>query len=138
MCSVSESEYEEMPLKDESVDSGKFASECGNSNSESTEKLIKEGSISKSSVELVKNISEVMENGSHTPINITIYDIKGDNYNDSAINSSAGHDNSYNDSVRIGAAQSEIGESATEQVILDLSDYNAVHKYLKEQQQNPY
>lgn len=135
---MSESEYNEMPLKDESVDSGKIASECDNSNSEFTEKLIKEGSISKSCVELVKNISEVLENGPHTSINITINDIKGDNYNDSATNSGAGHDNSYNDSVCIGVAQAVTRNSTTEQVIVDLSDYSVVYKYLKEQQQNPY
>ena len=138
MCGVSESEYEERFFKDEPVDNGKSISEYDSSNSESTEKLIKEGSISKSSVELVKNISEVLDNGSHTSINITINDIKGDNYNDNATNSSAGHDNSYNEAVCIGAAQAVIKESVSETVILDLSDYSAVYKYLKEQQQNPY
>lgn len=140
MCSVSESEheYEEMSLKDECVDNDRVTSECDNANSESTEKLIKEGSISKSSVELVKNISEVMKNGPHTSINITINDIKGDNYNDSATNSSAGHNNSYNDSVCIGTDQAVIGVLTTGQAALDLSDYSAVYKYLKEQQQNPY
>ena len=54
MCGVSESEYEERFLKDEPVENGKFISEYDSSNSESTEKLIKEGSISKSSVELIK------------------------------------------------------------------------------------
>lgn len=29
-------------------------------------------------------------------------------------------------------------KSITEQAILDLSDYNAVYNYLKEQQENPY
>ena len=138
MCGVSESEYEERFLKDEPVENGKFISEYDSSNSESTEKLIKEGSISKSGVELVKNISEVLDNGSHTSINITINDIKGDNYNDNATNSSAGHDNSYNEAVCIGAAQAVIKESVSETVILDISDYSAVYKYLKEQQQNPY
>lgn len=136
MCSISE--YEEISLKSESIDSDKIISVCNNANSESEEKLIKEGSISKSCVELVKNISKILENGTHTSVNITINDIKGDNYNDSATNSSAGHDNRYNDSVYIGAAQTVIGESTTEQVVLDLSDYNAIYNYLKEQQQNPY
>lgn len=138
MYDLSESEYEGMPLKDETADSSKFAPESDNYNSESTDKLIKGGSISKNSVELIKNISEVLENGTHTSINITINDIKGDNYNDSAINSSAGHNNRYNDSVCIGATQTVIGEIAAEHVFLNLSDYSAVYQYLKEQQQNPY
>ena len=54
MCGVSESESEERFLKEDPVENGKCISEYDSSNSESTEKLIKEGSISKSSVELVK------------------------------------------------------------------------------------
>lgn len=138
---MSENEYEKISFKDESVDSGMPASESDSSDAELTEKLIKEVIISKSCVELVKNFPEVMENvekGIHISFNTTFNDIKGDYYKDSATNSSAGHDNSYNDSVCIGATQEVIGESDIEQVNLDLSDYSAVYKYLKEQQQNPY
>lgn len=131
-------ENDEMPMKDESVNNDKVVSEFENNNSGSTEKMIKEGCIPKSSVELVKNLSDVMKNGRNTSFYITINDIKGDNYNDNATNSSAGHDNNYNDSVCIGSDQSVIGESITERAVLDLSDYSAVYKYLKEQQQNPY
>ncbi len=136
MCRIDE--YEEIPSKDELVNNDKVASECENSNTESTEKLIKEGSISKSSVGLVKYLSEILVTGRCTSLNITINDIKGDNYNDNATNSSAGHDNSYNDSVCVGLAQPVVEEPINEQAILDLSDYSAVYNYLKEQQQNPY
>lgn len=77
MCSIDE--YGEIPLKDESVNSNKVALENDNSKSEFTEKLIKEGSVPKSSVELVKNLSEILEIGRLTSLNITINDIKGDN-----------------------------------------------------------
>lgn len=136
MCSIDE--YGEIPFKDEAVSSDRVVLESDNSKSESTEKLIEEGSISKSSVELVKNFSEILQTGRFTSLNITINDIKGDNYNDNATNSSAGHDNIYNDSVCIGLDRSAVKESITERAILDLSDYNAVYNYLKEQQQNPY
>lgn len=131
-------EYEEMSLKKEPVNDDKIVSEYDKSDSGTTEKMIRESSISKSSVELVKNIYEVLENGAHTSINITINDIKGDNYNDSAVNNSAGHDNSYNESVCIGGTQAVLGESSIEQIILDLSNYDAVYNYIKEQQRNPY
>lgn len=136
MCSTNENE--EMPLNDEAAGRSEVVSENDNCKSESTEKLIKEGSISKSSVELVKNVSEILETGRLTSLNITINDIKGDNYNDNATNSSAGHDNTYNDSVCIGIAKPVGEESETEQAVLNLSDYSAVYNYLKEQQQNPY
>lgn len=131
-------EYEEMPTQDKSVNVNDAVSECDNSNSESKAKLIEDSIVSKSSVELVKNLPDIMENGRLTSLNLTIYDIKGDNYNDSATNSSAGHDNSYKEAVYIGSNQSETGEDITRHIILDLSDYTAVYKYLKQQQQNPY
>ena len=141
MCSIGE--YEEMPLEDEPVNSDKVASESNNSKSESTEKLIQEGSISKSSVELVKNLSEILETGRLTSLNITINDIQGDNYTDNASNGSLGNGNTfydpvYNNSVYSGLAQSVAEESITEQTVFDLSDYSVVYNYLKEQQQNPY
>lgn len=131
-------EYEEISMEGENVNNDKDVSECDNSNSSSTKKLIKEEGIPRGSVELVKNLSEVLQNGRLTSLNITFNDIKGDNYNDSAINCSAGHDNRYNDSVCIGSVQSVNRDFITEQAILDLSDYNVIYKYLKEQQQNPY
>lgn len=130
-------------MEDECVNNDTIAAGDNNSNSESTEELIKEGGITKSSVELVKNLSEILENGRLTSLNITINDIKGDNYTDNASNKSLGNGNTfygsvYNNSVCSGLAQSVVEESITEQTILDLSDYNAVYNYLKEQQYNPY
>lgn len=136
MCDVDENER--VSLKNNFVNDDAIDSESESFDSEFTEKLIKDGNISKSSVALVKNLPEIMEKGRVTSLNITIYDIKGDNYNDNATNSGMGHDNTYNDVANIGLNKSIMGESISEQVALDLSNYNAIYKYLKEQQQNPY
>ena len=54
--------------------------------------------ISKSLVELAKNISDLLENGRHTSVNFTFNDIKGDNCNDSATISDVENDNDDNES----------------------------------------
>lgn len=131
-------EHDEIHMVDEIEDNAETISECGKTDSESTDKIIKDGSVSKSSVELIKNLSEILENGRLTSLNITINDIKGDNYNDSAVNSSAGHDNTYKEAVCINSDMSPVEDATIKQSILDLSDYNAIYKYLKEQQQSPY
>ena len=63
-------------------------------------RIIKDGEISKSNVEIIKCLPEIFKNGSLTSLNITFNDISGDNYNDSK-NESAGHDNVFEDSVNI-------------------------------------
>ena len=131
-------EYEETSEKEKSANKNESVSNGNNSDSRTMDKLFIDSDISKCLVELAKNISDLLENGRHTSVNFTFNDIKGDNYNDNATNSSAGHHNNYNDAVCIG-----VGRSVTEEVIaegakLDLSDYSAVYRYIKEQQQNPY
>lgn len=96
------------------------------------------GSVSKSYVELIKHFSDIQKTGNYISVNLTINDIEGDNYSDGAINSSAGHDNIFNEAVRISSNSSASREAAAEQAKLDLSDYNLVYKFLKEEQQNPY
>ena len=97
----------------------------------------KEG-LSKSIVELVKNIPQLLENARNTSCNITIYDIEGDNYNDSSSNNSAGHHNQFNDKVYIDENSKENYRNNTNQAVLNLSDYSAIYEYLKKNQQNPY
>ncbi len=122
----------------QSVDDKGVVAESDSPDLEFTEHLIKDENISKSNVELVKNYEEIAQNGRFTPTNVTIYNVTGDIYNDSSTNSSAGHDNNFNDSVCIGANQLAQGEAVNGQASLDISDYKAVYRYLKEQQQNPY
>ena len=61
------------------------------------------GSVSKSYVELIKHFSDIQKTGNYISVNLTINDIEGDNYSDGAINSSAGHDNIFNEAVRISS-----------------------------------
>lgn len=123
---------------DESMNANESTLKPEEINSEPKEELIKDIDVSKSSVELIKNISEILENGRLTSLNITINDIKGDNYNDSATNSSAGHNNTYNKEVCFTSGLSEITEPQIRETTLDLCDYSAVYQYLKENQQSPY
>ncbi len=129
---------EEMSTADKSIDADEARPEGGESDSLSSEKLISDGNISKSSVEIVKSISQILENGRVTSVNITINDIKGDNYNDNATNNGAGHGNIYNDQVRINTNYTETATNMEKTGTLNLSDYDAVYQYIKDEQQNPY
>jgi hypothetical protein len=99
--------------------------------------MLEEENISKSSVELVKNLSDILEKGRLTSLNITINDIKGDNYNDNAVNSGMGHDNYYN-SVEPLNSKNNSNINKEKKTVIYLSDYAEVYKYLKDQQYSPY
>lgn len=131
-------EFEEVHLTEDSINNAETVSECKKCESESTSNLIKDDNVSKSILELVKNIYGFLENGRLISSNITFNTINGDNYNDSAINNGAGHDNIFNEKVCLGSNQSTTKEAIAEKAILDLSDYNSIYTYLKRQQQNPY
>jgi hypothetical protein len=132
-------EQNEDALKNDEVNKAEMIAESETMSSESAEKSTEDGEILKTCVELVKNISDILENGRFIPYNVTFNTIEGDNYNAGAINNGAGHGNSYYDAVNIGSNQSTSTKTVVEQdVLLDLSDYGAIYKYLKEHQQSPY
>lgn len=107
-------EDQEITKEDESAEMEETAPEAtpegDQTASEAIGKLTQDGNVSKSSVELVKNIAEILEKGRVTSLNITINDIKGDHYADQAANNSAGHDNLYQDAVHIAPGSSERDE----------------------------
>ena len=130
--------HEEIPMTDESINTDKIVHEDDNANTENIENVDRIVNALKSDIELIKILPKILGKENRISFNFTFNDIKGDNYNDNAINGSAGHDNVYNDSVCIGCDIPVTKESAEKQATIDLSDYNAVYRYIKEEQQNPY
>lgn len=105
----------------------------------STQRLIKDGDISKSIVELVKYLPDILDKCHMFPQTLTINNISGDSYSGNAINDSAGHDNIFEQAVSFHS-ESKCENSVCEdpKSEIDLSDYKAIYEYLKTQQCNPY
>lgn len=105
----------------------------------STPRLIKDGDISKSNVDLIKYLPDILEKCHMFPQNLTINNISGDNYSGNAINDSAGHDNIFEQAVSFHSEpKSENNKYEDKKSEVDLSDYNAIYEYFKAQQSNPY
>ena len=63
-------------------------------------RILKDGEVSKSNVEIIKNLPKILKKGNVASLNISFKDINGDYYYDS-VNESAGHNNVFEDSVNI-------------------------------------
>lgn len=134
--------HEEMPVTDESGSTEMISSEDDNSETqtvqtEAIENLVSAVRAFKSDIELIKLFPQILGEGNHISLNLTLNDIKGDNYSDNAINTGAGHDNVYNGAVCFGHNMPTM-ENTEKKTSVDLSNYSEIFKYLKEEQQSPY
>ena len=100
-------------------------------------RILKDGEVSKSNVEIIKNVSEILKNGNFASLNISFNDINGDYYRDS-VNESAGHNNVFEDSVNIHTENKSNNENQSNKVTVNLEDYSVTYDYLENNQQNPY
>ncbi len=116
----------------------KSATNSGNEdNKDHAIRIIKDGEISKNNIEIIKNLSDIMQNSNAISVNVTFNNIGGDNYIDS-VNESAGHNNVFNEAVNISTANKRDNETAFTETAVNLNCYSKIYDYLEKNQHNPY